>query len=70
MTIPGASFIPELKHKWSHGKRDQSGGQVGGEADKGEDSYAPDVKRVRFQKMRLNMHEQNFVIKVTNKSPN
>ena len=41
-----------------------------GEADKGEDSNAPDVKRIRFQKMPLNMHEQNFVIKVMNKSLN
>lgn len=31
---------------------------------------APDVKRVGFQKMQLNTHEQNFVMKEMNKSPN
>lgn len=37
---------------------------------KGTRGRITDVKRIRFQKMHLNTHEQNLVIKVRNKSPN
>lgn len=70
MTIPGVSFIPELRSKWNHGKRDQSRGKGVGEWGQVEDKNEPDVKRIRFQKMQLNTHELNFVIKAMNKSPN
>lgn len=33
----------------------------------GEDKNEPGVKKIGFQKMQLNTHEQNFVIKAMNK---